>query len=349
MFEVAITRAVPVRNVSGGGAGVRGGGSSGESPPAGGEPAPVFGGELSGRARVRMAPALPRMSRAELLAFVRGAHAVITMFHDAVNAEFLDAAGPQLKAVCNFAVGVDNIDIPLCKSRGVAVTNTPDAVTEGTANLAWGLILAVARRLVEADRFCRSGEFEKQGNIFPTGWLGMHLTGQTLLIVGAGRIGKAVALRGQAFGMRVEYAARSRHMDFEMAPLAARRVELDEGLSRADVVSVHTPLTEQTRHLINARRLSLLKASAILVNTARGPVVDEAALAEVLRARRIWGAGLDVFEHEPAIHAGLIGLDNVVMAPHIGSGERFWREEMTELAMANAAAVLLGRPPVTPA
>ncbi len=299
-------------------------------------------------ARIVMAPAVPQMTRAELLAFVRGASAVIAMFHDRVDDEFLDAAGPQLKGVCNFAVGVDNIDLPACKRRGVVVTNTPDAVTEGTANIAMGLILAVARRIAEGDRFVRAGRFEREGNVFPTGWMGMHLTGQNLLIVGAGRIGRAVALRAQAFGMRTFYVARSRHLDFELAPLAATRVELDEGLALADVVSVHTPLTGETRHLINARRLALMKPTAILVNTARGPVVDEAALAAHLSAGKIWGAGLDVFEQEPKVHPALLPLDNVVLTPHIGSSERRFREMMTDMACANAAAVIQGRTPPNP-
>jgi glyoxylate reductase len=316
---VAITRAVPVRD--------------GETPAIPG-------------ARVKMAPALPAMTRAELLEFVRGASVAVTMFHDKVDAEFLRAAGPSLKGVCNFAVGFDNIDLAACREAGVKVTNTPDAVTEGTANIAWALVLDVARRVSEGDRFVRAGKFEKDGNIFPTGWLGMHLTGQTMLIVGAGRIGRAVALRAQAFGMRVLYTARSRHLDFEQAPLAARRVELDEGLRVADVVSVHTPLSPATRHLINASRLAIMKATAILVNTARGPVVDEGALAEALRTKKIWGAGLDVFEQEPKVHPGLMALDNVVMTPHIGSAERHWREEMTRMVSENASAILSGeRPP----
>jgi glyoxylate reductase len=296
-------------------------------------------------ARVKVAPALPQMSRAELLEFIRGARVVGTMFHDRVDAEFLDAAGAQLKGVCNYAVGVDNIDLALCRSRGVIVTNTPDAVTEGTANLAFGLLLAVARKIVEGDRFCRSGRFEKEGNTFPTGWCGMHLAGRTMLIVGAGRIGRAVAMRAQAFGMRVEYFARSRHLDFEQAPLAARRVGLEEGLRSADVVSVHTPLTPDTRHILNAASLSLLKPTAIVINTSRGPTIDEGALAEALAAKRLWGAGLDVFEKEPKIHARLIGLENVVLTPHIGSAELHWREEMTRLVCENAAAIVAGREP----
>ncbi|MGD9690019.1 MAG: 2-hydroxyacid dehydrogenase [Phycisphaerales bacterium] len=322
MPDLAITRAIPVRGQPDG------------TPP----PAPLPG------VRVRMAPALPQMSRAALLEFIRGADVVATMFHDRVDAEFLDAAGPSLKGVCNFAVGVDNIDLALCRSRHIVVTNTPDAVTEGTANIALGLLLAVSRRIVEGDRFVRSGRFEHEGNTFPTGWLGMHLSGQTMLIVGAGRIGRAVALRAAALGMRILYASRSRHLDFEGAPLAGERVELDAGLARADVVSLHTPLTPETRHLIDARRLALLKPTAILINTARGPVVDESALAAALARRSLWGAGLDVFEHEPRVHADLLTLDNVVLLPHIGSGERFWREEMSRMVLDNAAAILQGRP-----
>ena len=295
-----------------------------------------------------MAPAEPQMPRRELLAFIRGATAVITMFHDKVDAEFLDAAGPQLRGVCNFAVGVDNIDVAQCRSRGITITNTPDAVTEGTANIAWGLLLAVARRIVEADGFVRSGRWEQLGNTFPTGWVGMHLSGQTLLIVGAGRIGRAVAERALAFGMRVLYTARTRHLDFEGAPIAARRVELDEGMRLADVVSVHTPLTPDTRHILNARNLALLKPTAIVINTSRGPTIDEAALVEILRQGRIWGAGLDVFEQEPKLYAGLAQLHSVVLTPHIGSAERYWREEMSRMALENAATVIAGKPPPNP-
>ncbi len=316
---VAITRAVPAR----------------------GHHEPATPPEVPG-ARVKMAPALPQLTRAQLLEFIGGAAAVISMFHDRVDAEFLRAAGPQLKGVCNFAVGFDNIDLDACRARGVTVTNTPDAVTEGTANIAWALLLAAARRLCEADRFVRSGRFEREGNVFPTGWLGVHLTGQTILIVGAGRIGRAVAMRAHAFGMRVLYTARTRHLDFEQAPLAARKVELDDGLRESDFVSVHTPLTPETRHLIDSRRIGLMKPTAVLVNTSRGPTVDEGALAAALAEKRIWGAGLDVFEHEPKVHPGLLTLDNVVLAPHIGSAERYWREEMTRMACENAAAVVAG-------
>ncbi|HLO41553.1 MAG TPA: D-glycerate dehydrogenase [Phycisphaerales bacterium] len=284
-------------------------------------------------------------SREDLLAGIKGASAIVTMFSDRVDAAFLDAAGPSLKGVCNFAVGFDNIDLPLCKSRGVIVTNTPHAVTEGTADLAWTLLLAVARRLIEADRFARSPEYPRRGPLGITEFLGTDLTGRNLLIVGAGRIGYATALRSIGWGMRVMYVARSRHVDFELAPLAARRVELEEGLREADVVSIHTPLTPDTRHLINERSISLMKPNAIIINTSRGPVIDEAALARALKERRIFGAGLDVFEHEPTVHPDLLGLDNVTLTPHIGSAEDKYRRLMTEMVSENAAAILAGTPP----
>ncbi|MCB9844444.1 MAG: D-glycerate dehydrogenase [Phycisphaeraceae bacterium] len=285
------------------------------------------------------------MSRDELREFVRGAAGVIAWVSERIDAEVLDAAGPGLRVVSNYAVGTDNVDLGACRERGVVVTNTPNVVTEGTANIAIGLLLAVARRIVEGDRFARSGEWARHGVLGPNEFLGVHLTGQTMLIVGAGRIGLAVARRAAAFGMRIEYVARSKHWEFELAPLAARRVELDDGLRRADVVSLHTPLTDQTRGLVCRARIEQMKPTAILINTARGPVVDEGALAAALRERRIFGAGLDVFEREPRVHEGLAALDNVVMTPHLGSGERMFREMMTRMACENVEAVLAGREP----
>ncbi|MEN0020629.1 MAG: D-glycerate dehydrogenase [Planctomycetota bacterium] len=285
-------------------------------------------------------------TRDGLIEFVRGASVIVSMFSDAVDAELLDAAGPQLRGVCNFAVGYNNINMDACAQRGVAVTNTPDAVTEGTANMAWALLLATTRKLIAGDRYARSGAWAEGGPIGMAEWMGMDITGKTLLIVGAGRIGHAVAKRALGFGMRVLYVARSRKWDYELAPMAAEWVSLDEGLQRADVVSVHTPLTRETRHQIGARELGLMKPTAILVNTARGPIVDEAALAEALQAGRLWGAGLDVFEDEPRVHPGLVGLDSVTMSPHIGSAEQRWREMMTQMVADNAAAILRGeRPP----
>ncbi|MBY0113765.1 MAG: D-glycerate dehydrogenase [Phycisphaerales bacterium] len=286
-----------------------------------------------------------RPSREQVLAHIRGADAVISMFSDKVNDEFLDAAGPQLRGVCNLAVGYENFDLAECARRGVVVTNTPNAVTEGTADMAWLLILAVARRLVEADRFVRSGQWQQRGPLSMADFLGADLTGRTLLLVGAGRIGYATALRSIGWGMKVLYVARSRHWDFELAPLAAERVSLHEGLARADVVSVHTPLTPETRHLINAKAFAAMKPGAIFVNTARGPVVDEQALVDALKAGRLFGAGLDVFEREPEVHPDLLTLPNVTLAPHIGSAEAKYRAMMTEMACANAAAILQGHEP----
>lgn len=283
--------------------------------------------------------------RDALLAFVGGADILVSMFSDRVDAELLDAAGGSLKGVCNFAVGFNNIDLDACRERGIRVTNTPDAVTEGTADIAWTLVLAVARRLIEGDRYARSGAWKDNGPLGMAEFLGMDLTGRTLLVVGAGRIGFAVAARAKAWGMRVLYTARTRKWAMELAPVAGEWVELDHGLEQADVVSLHTPLTDETHHLIDARRLALMKPTAILVNTARGPVVDEAALARALAENRLWGAGLDVFEREPEIHEGLVGLDNVTMTPHIGSAEVRFREAMTRMVAENAAAILAGRTP----
>ncbi|MCL4221179.1 MAG: D-glycerate dehydrogenase [Phycisphaerales bacterium] len=283
--------------------------------------------------------------RDALLRFVRGARVLVPMFTERVDAQLLDAAGPALRGVCNFAVGVNNIDLAACQQRGLIVTNTPNVVTEGTADLAWLLILAAARRLIEADRYARSAEYPAKGPLGMAEWLGRDLTGRTLLIVGAGRIGLATALRAHAWGMKALYVARSKHWEFELAPLAAERVELDEGLRRADVVSIHTPLTPETTHLIDERRLRLMQPHAILVNTSRGPTVDEAALARALREGRIWGAGLDVYENEPVIHPELLTAPNTVLTPHIGSAEVRFREMMTQMVADNAQAVIEGREP----
>lgn len=285
--------------------------------------------------------------RDELLPFVSGAHAIISMYTDRIDAELLDAAGSQLQIVNNFAVGIDNIDVGACKERGVVVCNTPDAVTEGTANIAFLLILSVARRLIQADRYARSPAYPENGQLGMSDFLGLDLCGKELLIVGAGRIGYATALRAQSLGMRIAYVARSRHLEFEMAPMGARRVELEEGLREADVVSVHTPLTESTRHLINRERIGMMKKDAILVNTARGPVIDEESLADAIASGHLWGAGLDVFEKEPTVHEGLVGSDRVVLTPHIGSAEDRWRRAMTEMVQTNISAVFEGKEPMT--
>lgn len=286
----------------------------------------------------------------ELPAFLREhapADAIVSMVHDKINAEALDAAGDSLRVVCNFAVGYDNIDLAECARRGVTVCNTPHAVTEGTADIAWALLLAAARRVSEAERFVRRGEFAQHGVMGMTEMLGVDIAGRTLLIVGAGRIGYATALRSIGWGMRVLYVARSQHYDFEFAPINAKRVDLLQGLREADFVSLHTPLTPETRHLINADMLALMKPTAVLVNTARGAVIDEAALIKALRERRIFAVGLDVFENEPHVSPELLELDNVVMTPHIGSGARRYREMMTGIVSQNVRAALFGGTPVS--
>ncbi len=277
--------------------------------------------------------------------FVLGAHALVTMYTDPVNHELLDAAGEQLQIVNNFAVGYDNIDLQACKDRGVIVCNTPDAVTEGTANIAFLLMLSVARRLIQADRYARSTDYPSRGQLGMSDFMGLDLCGKELLIVGAGRIGYATALRAKSLGMTIAYVARSRHLEFEMAPLGARRVDLEQGLTQADVVSIHTPLTPDTRHLINAQRLGSMKPDAILINTARGPIVDESALSESLELGHLWGAGLDVYENEPVVHPGLIACDRVVLTPHIGSAEERWRRAMTQMVQTSITAVFDGQEP----
>lgn len=286
-----------------------------------------------------------RPDRADLLKFVEGASVICSMFTDRIDAELLDAAGSGLKGVCNFAVGYDNFDLEACRERGVIVCNTPDAVTEGTANLAFLLLLGAARRIIEADRYARSDEYPSGGVLGMHDFMGQDLVGKLLLIVGAGRIGYATALRAKAFGMRIGYVARSRHIDFEMAPLGAERFELEAGLRQADAVSMHTPLSPATRHLLSRERIALLKPTAIVVNTARGPVIDETALAEALEAGRLWGVGLDVFEREPTVHPVLRGHPRAVLTPHIGSAEERWRAAMAEMVSENAAAILEGREP----
>jgi glyoxylate reductase len=293
---------------------------------------------------VRQGPA-QAFARAGLLEHVRGATVAVTMFSDVVDGAFLDSAGPALRGVCNFAVGYNNIDLAECRRRGVVVTNAPDSVTEGTANLAMGLLLAVSRRILEGDRFVRSGAWVARAPLGMAEFMGPELAGRVMHIVGAGRIGYATALRARAFGMDIVYTARSRKLPFEMAPLCGRPVDLDEGLAMAHAVSVHTPLTDETRHLLSRERIALLGPDAIVINTARGAVIDESALAEALASGAIFGAGLDVFEHEPRLAPGLSSLPNVVMTPHIGSAERRWRDETARICEANAAAIVAGIEP----
>ena len=281
----------------------------------------------------------------ELHAAVAGADAIVTMLHDRVDAALLDAAGPQLQVVANVAVGYDNVDVPACTERGVRFTNTPGVLTDATADIAFALILMATRRLGEGERLIRTGAPWSFNMFF---LLGTSVQGKTLGIVGLGQIGTATARRARAFGMEVVYSGRRAADAAVEQELGARRVDLDELLAISDVVSLHCPLTDQTRHLIDGARLRQMKPTAYLVNTTRGPVVDEGALAEALRDGVIAGAGLDVFEKEPEVHPGLLELENVTLIPHLGSATIETRTAMAVLAARNAIAVLDGVDPPTP-
>jgi len=276
---------------------------------------------------------------AELRARVADKDALICLLTDTVDRALVDA-GPRLKVISNVAVGYNNIDIPYATSRGIVVTNTPDVLTESVADFTWALILAVTRRLAEGERVLRRGAWK--------GWaldfmLGTELRGKQLGLVGVGRIGRAVAARAPAFGMRVVYSE-----VFETTVDGAEQMSFDRVLNTSDVVSLHVPLTPETRHLIDKRTLARMKRSAFLINTARGPVVDEEALAWALQQHLIAGAALDVFEQEPAVHPDLLALENVLLVPHLASGTTETRTAMADLAAENALAVLSGREPLTP-
>jgi len=275
----------------------------------------------------------------ELRAAVVGKQALVTMLTEQVDGALLDA-GKDLKVVANVAVGYNNIDVAAARSRGVIVTNTPDVLTESVADFTWALILAVTRRLSEGERVVRRGEWK--------GWafdymLGTELRGKQLGLVGLGRIAAAVAARAPVFGVRVAYTSRS-----DRGLAGAERMSLDQLLNTSDIVSLHVPLTAETRHLIDRKALTRMKRSAYLINTARGPVVDEEGLAWALQQRLIAGAALDVYEHEPKIHPDLLPLENVLLVPHLGSGTTETRTAMADLAADNVIAVLGGRPPLTP-
>jgi glyoxylate reductase len=272
------------------------------------------------------------------------AQALLCLLSDRVDMELLRQA-PRLRVVANAVVGYEHVDLAACRARGILVTNTPGVLTEATAGLAWALILATVRRLPQAERSLRAGEFHGWGF---WDYLGGDLDGATLGIFGMGRIGQAVARRAGAFGMRVVYHSRTPLPEVEERALGARAVDADTLLAESDVLSLHAPLTPQTRHWLDAAALARMKPGAYLVNTARGPLVDEAALAGALAAGRLAGAGLDVYEREPAVHPALLALDNVVLLPHVGSATRATRTRMAVLAARNVHAVLSGGMPLTP-
>jgi len=306
---------------------------------------PALALELLGSAgELWVSPVDEPLPVAELHAAIAGADAVVTMLHDRVDDAFLDAAGPALRIVADVAVGFDNVDVAACTSRGVVVTNTPGVLTEATADIAMALVLMSTRRLGEAERLVRAGASWSWSMFFH---LGVGIQGKTLGIIGLGQIGQATARRARAFGMEIAYAGPRRRPPEVEAALDASYLPLDELLSTAAVVSLHCPLTGETRHLIGTRELELMQATAFLINTTRGPVVDEGALVEALGAAVIAGAGLDVYEHEPDIHPGLLELENVVLLPHLGSATLETRTAMAMLAARNVVAVLAGETPLT--
>jgi glyoxylate reductase len=280
-------------------------------------------------------------TREELLERIPGCEGLLAQLLDTIDEEFYEAAGDGLKVVSNFAVGYNNVDVDLATSHGVVVCNTPGVLTDATADLAWALVMGITRRVAEGDRLVRNGEWVGWK---PTQLLGSDLVGKTLAIVGAGRIGYGVAKRAKGWDMEILYVARSEHSDFEN-DLGARRVELEEALATADIVSVHVPLTDQTHHLLGADQLKLMKSDAYLINTSRGPVVDEAALVDLLKSEAIAGAGLDVYEEEPKVHPGLLECDNALLLPHLGSATRQTRAAMGRLAAQNLLDVIEGRAP----
>ncbi len=280
------------------------------------------------------------IARDELLKRVAGADAIVSLLTEKIDAELLDAAGKQLRSVSNVAVGYNNIDVPACRERNVLVTNTPGVLTDATADIAMALILMSTRRLAEGERVIRAQQPWQWGMFY---MLGSSIQGSQLGIVGMGQIGAAVARRARAFGMTIAYTKRS-PLDAETAKeLDATHMELDELLATSDVVSLHCPYSPETHHLMNASTIGKMKKSAYLINTARGPVVDEEALATALQQGKIAGAGLDVFEKEPTVHQALIGLDNAVLIPHLGSATVETRTAMANLAVTNALAVLSGK------
>ncbi|MCE5253005.1 MAG: D-glycerate dehydrogenase [Actinomycetia bacterium] len=284
------------------------------------------------------------LERDSLLRGVAGADALLCLLTDTVDGAVIDAAGPRLRVISNMAVGFDNIDVPAATERGILVTNTPGVLTDATADLAWALILSVARRVVEGDRMVREGRFEEWS---PFLLLGRAVAGATLGIVGMGRIGQAVARRALGWDMRVVYARKSGPLRPEQVPPGARwehQQDLDDVLRQADIVSLHVPLDAATRHLIGSRELHLMRPGAFLVNTARGPIVDERALVEALAEGHLGGAGLDVYESEPCLAPGLAGLSNVVLLPHLGSATVETRGRMAELAVQNAIAAVNAEP-----
>jgi glyoxylate reductase len=286
-------------------------------------------------ALVRVNPDDRPLSQAELIKAAQGAQGLISMLHDPIDVQLLDAL-PELKVIANVAVGYNNIDVQACGERNIVVCNTPGVLTDATADIAWTLILACTRRVREGERMVRAGAFDGWG---PNMLLGPSLQGKTLGIYGMGRIGQAVARRAIAFGMQIIYHNRRA----AQADFSAELVSKDELLARSDILSLHAPLTPQTQGAFGRSELQQMKPSAVLINTARGPMVDEGELVAALNEGMLWGAGLDVYELEPTVHAGLIDRDDVVLLPHLGSATTECRQQMARMALGDAFAVIQGQ------
>jgi lactate dehydrogenase-like 2-hydroxyacid dehydrogenase len=291
---------------------------------------------------VTVSPHERPLSPQELLALTEKANGLITMLTDKVDAAFL-AARPNVKAIANYAVGYNNIDVAACTARKIRVSNCPEILNDATAETAWMLLLAAARRGPESERHLRTGRWNGWG---PQQFVGVPVLGQTLGVIGAGRIGARFA--GMSAGFKMKLLYHNRKPSAAMEALGAKLVPLAELLKTADFISLHVPLSAETRHLIGREQFLMMKSTAVLVNTARGPVVDEAALVEALRTKRIFAAGLDVYEQEPTVHPGLLELENAVLLPHIGSATSTARANLADLAVRNLLAMLKGERPPTP-
>lgn len=282
------------------------------------------------------------IGRSELLERVKGIDGLLPILTDTIDAEVMDAAGPQLKVIANYAVGYNNIDVAAATSRGIVVTNTPGVLTETTADLAWSLLMSAARRISESERYLRAGKWDSWG---PQVFLGVDVHGKTLGIFGMGRIGQAMARRARGFGMRIVYTDAAPIPEGLERELGASYVDMNGLLTESDFISVHCPLLPETRHAFSAAEFAKMKRTAVIVNTSRGPVIDEGALAEALRTGVIFGAGLDVYEEEPIVHPELLKCENAVLVPHIGSASRETRSKMAEMAATNVVACLNGQEP----
>lgn len=285
------------------------------------------------------------ISRDELLKRVSGANVIVSLLTEKIDEEVLTSAGNDLKAVCNVAVGYNNIDVAACKSKNVLVTNTPGVLTDATADIAMALILMTTRRLSEGERVIRNQDPWAWGMFY---MLGSSIQNQTLGIVGMGQIGIATALRAKSFGMKIIYTRRNRLDEKIEKELSAQYVSLDDLLQQSDIVSLHCPYSTETHHLISDAQLSKMKKTSYLINTARGPIVNEEALANALINKTIAGAGLDVYENEPKVNEKLLKLDNVVLLPHLGSATVETRTAMATTAANNAIEILSGNKPLNP-